>query len=183
MAFRFAIFLLVFLSAPLFSSHISSFAQESVLSVYLTPTPVQYTLPYPGILPDHPLYFLKQWRDNVLLFFTRNPVKKAQLYLLLGNKKLVMFQQLFEKQNLNLSLTILEEGERNLLTSSSMVADLKRIKSLPNGLDEEHILSAKKHEEIITTAIQLSNDTDIQSRLTIILRLTHQANQQLSSSQ
>ena len=38
-----------------------------------TPTPVDYNLPYPGILPDHPLYPLQKIRDWLLVTFTRDP--------------------------------------------------------------------------------------------------------------
>jgi hypothetical protein len=41
-------------------------------------TAIDYQLPYPGILPDSPLYNLKIIRDKVLGFFISNPVKKAE---------------------------------------------------------------------------------------------------------
>ena len=49
---------------------------------------IQYELPYPGILPDNPLYFLKAIRDNVLGFFITDPLKKADYSLLMADKRL-----------------------------------------------------------------------------------------------
>lgn len=45
-------------------------------------------LPFPGMLPDHPLYPLKQARDNFMLLTTRAPLNKAQLYLHLADKNI-----------------------------------------------------------------------------------------------
>jgi hypothetical protein len=44
----------------------SAFAQE--LSTSTAILNVQYDLPYTGILPDNPLYFLKALRDNIIGF-------------------------------------------------------------------------------------------------------------------
>ncbi|MCR4326787.1 MAG: hypothetical protein NUV52_03980 [Candidatus Roizmanbacteria bacterium] len=45
-------------------------------------------LPFPGMLPNHPLYPLKQARDNFMLLTTRAPLNKAQLYLHLADKNI-----------------------------------------------------------------------------------------------
>ncbi len=58
-----------------------------------------YALPYPGILPNHPLYPLKQLRDNTLELLTRDNLKKAELHLLSADKKLQMGKVLGEKYN------------------------------------------------------------------------------------
>jgi hypothetical protein len=62
-----------------------------------TPQPVNYTLPYPGILPDHPLYFVKQLRDTVLSLLISNPVRKVKFYILMADKHLSMGVVLKEK--------------------------------------------------------------------------------------
>src|SRR3989304_4320145 len=78
-----------------------------------TPTPaplVEYDLPYPGILPDHPLYFLKLIRDKILILSARNLTKKSELYLLFADKHLSMGQLLRGKGNLDLSTTTFAKG-------------------------------------------------------------------------
>ena len=48
--------------------------------------PVDYQLPYPGMLPDNPLYFLKIIRDNLTSFFLSKPLDKANFDLLQSDK-------------------------------------------------------------------------------------------------
>ena len=47
---------------------------------------VDYQLPYPGMLPDNPLYFLKVFRDNLTSFFINKPLDKAHFDLLQSDK-------------------------------------------------------------------------------------------------
>lgn len=63
----------------------------------VSPTPtttveqkVEYLLPYPGILPDHPLYFLKALRDRILEALIVDPLRKSEFYLLQADKRLNM---------------------------------------------------------------------------------------------
>ena len=46
-----------------------------------TETTVKYELPYPGILPDNPLYFLKQIRDWIMERLITDPLKKIEFYM------------------------------------------------------------------------------------------------------
>ena len=38
---------------------------------------VLYNLPYPGLTPDNPLYFIKAVRDRIIDISTRDTLKKA----------------------------------------------------------------------------------------------------------
>lgn len=49
---------------------------------------IQYDLPYPGLLPDNPLYSLKVLRDKIVEFFISDPVKKADYELLQADKRI-----------------------------------------------------------------------------------------------
>src|SRR3989338_5370865 len=72
-------------------------AKESIKPATVSPTPVilsDYTLPYPGLLPDHPLYNLKALRDKILLWFTKDEVKLVELNPLISHKK-IKFNQLY----------------------------------------------------------------------------------------
>ena len=51
---------------------------------------VIYNLPYPGLLPDSPLYITKIARDRITDFLTRDNLKKAELYLLYSDKRASM---------------------------------------------------------------------------------------------
>src|SRR5580692_5886046 len=65
----------------------SAYAQvASSSSQQIAPSQVDYQLPYPGLLPDNPLYFLKMIRDNLTAFFIGKPLDKAQFDLLQSDK-------------------------------------------------------------------------------------------------
>lgn len=51
---------------------------------------LDYALPFPGILSDNPLYFIKKIRDTVMRAFMSNPVKRAEFALLQSDKYLAM---------------------------------------------------------------------------------------------
>lgn len=51
---------------------------------------VEYTLPYPGILPTHPLYRLKLIRDWIMERLIVDPLRKTEFYVLQADKYLAM---------------------------------------------------------------------------------------------
>src|SRR5258708_10869324 len=66
----------------------AAYAQEAttIPTKTPTPTPIDYQLPYPGMLPNNPLYFLKVFRDNMTSFFLSKPLDKANFDLLQSDK-------------------------------------------------------------------------------------------------
>ena len=66
-------------------------AQELELSatpeVSPTAAPVDYQLPYPGVLPGHFLYTLKDMRDSLMSLLISSPTKKAEFDLLQSDKR------------------------------------------------------------------------------------------------
>ncbi len=77
---------------------------KSVNAVSPTVTPVnnevEYTLAYPGLLPDHPLYPLKVIRDKIYDFFLSDLVKKSEFKLLMADKRLFMAIMLKDRQKI-----------------------------------------------------------------------------------
>jgi len=63
-----------------------AYAQDVSSASAVVPTPVDYTLVYPGLLPDSPFYWLKTWRDKITGFFISGPLKKAEFDLLQADK-------------------------------------------------------------------------------------------------
>jgi len=47
-----------------------------------------YALPYPGVLPDSPVWIAKDWRDRIVSWFIFDKEKKAKYYLFLADKRL-----------------------------------------------------------------------------------------------
>lgn len=159
------------------------FSQEDVRP-FFSPTPYQeldYVLPYPGILPDHRLYFLKKLRDSILLFLTRDPVRKSELYLLMADKKVGMGQLLWEKGKPVLTIDTFKEAEKDLLSAAFKVVKLKDLGKLPEGFADKVELAAKKHNEIISRVETSQVAYDYQNQLKEALEINQQAIGQLAT--
>lgn len=157
-------------------------APQTIIYSVASPTPViEYSLPYPGILPDHPLYFIKALRDKILLFFTRDPVRRVNINLIISDKRIAMGKVLWEKGNTDLSLTTFTKAEKYLLTAAVDLGKLKKQNNLPPGLADKVELAAKKHEEIITGFMTTVTDETKKQNLNQALGINHQAVQQIQS--
>lgn len=112
---------------------------------------VEYVLPFPGILPDNPLYFLKAGRDRIMDFLIVDPVRKAEFYILQADKRLGMATMLLDKGNTTLAETTLSKGETYMDKAVSTLVNLKRSgKEIPGYLVDRLTRSVAKHGEVIT---------------------------------
>lgn len=145
-----------------------------------SPTPVEYSLPYPGILPDHPLYFVKRFRDYLLLTFTKNPLRQKEVRLLLADKKLVMGQMLFEKRKTHLAVEIITESQNELYKIAGQINKEKGI-SLPAGFKDKVALSFKKHLEVMAQIYPLVTNNTQREILDQAISLNHKANTLITS--
>jgi hypothetical protein len=59
-------------------------------TVSLISEELEYALPFPGILPDNSLYFVKELRDTLMRMFISSPVKRIEFSLLQSDKYLAM---------------------------------------------------------------------------------------------
>jgi hypothetical protein len=112
---------------------------------------IEYTLPYPGLLPDNPLYFLKTARDKMISFLISDPLKKAEFNLLAADKRLNSSVFLFEKgkEKYKLAISTVSKGENYFEDAIVKAEEAKK-----KGLDTNDILrllsdSAYKHKEVI----------------------------------
>jgi hypothetical protein len=112
---------------------------------------VNYTLPYPGILPDHPLYPVKALRDRILEFLIRDPQRKADFYLLMADKRLNMGIALTEKRNYELAESTIFKGEEYFLKGANLLESEKIAgsKSITSGQVARYKTAAIKHLEVI----------------------------------
>ena len=111
---------------------------------------VEYTLPYPGILTDNPLFLLKRVRDGLLIFLTRDPIKKADLWILVADKKIEMARLLAESKKWKFAADTALESERdfnNVLVMMSI--SKKKGAAAPEGFINKAKRSNRKHQEII----------------------------------
>ncbi len=124
---------------------VRNLAQQAVFAVQ-----AEYSLPYPGILPDHPLYPAKMLRDKALELFTREPLKKAELYLLFADKRIYMASLLAEQKKWELSETTASKAEKYLLKLKEAIISSQNIGLSPNvGFVSRLKQAAAKHKQII----------------------------------
>jgi len=137
-------------------------AKESVKVEAISPAPAiisDYTLPYPGLLPDHPLYSLKVLRDKILIWFTKDDVKLVELNLLMADKRLKMGEVLFEKGNKELALSTISKGEKYFGQAVYRLRTMKNTsKESVNVLQEKLARSSVKHKEVVMNLMK--NDKD-----------------------
>lgn len=99
---RLQIFLLTLLTTILFYPGIV-LAQTTILQTSQTKNQENYQLPFPGILPDNPLYPLKIVRDKIYGFLLTDIVKKSEFDLLLSDKRMAMSYLLVNKGKMQLA--------------------------------------------------------------------------------
>jgi len=102
---------------------------------------VDYYLPYPGILPDHPLYWLKMVRDRAGLLVTTGKTAKAEKLLLYADKRLGAAWALIDGNKVPLGVSTLTKGEKYL----EQAVQLRDSFADKNKLDK----AVKKHLEVL----------------------------------
>lgn len=161
-----AIFLIILFSFFLLPQ-ISLITQSQTLNI--DEPEVVYPLPYPGILTDHPLYFVKQTRDRILIFTTRDNVKKAQLYLHLSDKHMAIALQLAQKSKGDLSKKELMRAEDYFLEIPPLLREAKEQgSSTSTDFISKLQQSNAKHKEVITEVMKEVSDAEIETFKTIL---------------
>ena len=160
------IFFTIFFSLILLSSVSFSFAQEvsptgdmGTSSRSAQNKSVEYTLPYPGLLADSPLYFLKILRDKFQEVFISSPSLKADFYLLQADKRLYEGKLLFDKgtSKYSLSESTISKAENYFEKGISQLQIAKNQKLDVNSLIQKYRLSSAKHEEVVRDMIGKSS--------------------------
>lgn len=128
-------------------------AQEAApVTPSASPSPITYSLPYPGILPDHPLYFAKMVRDQILLLLITNPVRRVEFHILLADKHLNMGMFLMEKGDAPRAVETIAQGVKYLKKAE------EHLFQIPGGgtpevmsLKDRYEKSLLKHQELISS--------------------------------
>lgn len=89
-------------------------------------TEVKYYLPYPGILPDSPLYKLKMLRDKIRLVLIVDPLKKSQRELLFADKRINAAMALIDGGKKSLGVSTATKAEKYLEQSADHVISVQR---------------------------------------------------------
>ncbi len=130
-------------------------ASQNVYALTLTQEQIIYNLPYPGILPDHPLYFVKIIRDRALELGTRDPMKKAELYFLLSDKRVAMAIALADKGKDTIAVSTFSKGEKYFLKIPELIITSKKQGvGPPIGFVDKLKQSNTKHREVAETLLK-----------------------------
>lgn len=110
---------------------------------------VKYYLPYPGLLPDSPLYKVKMLRDKLSLLMVVDPLKKSQKELLFADKRINAAQVLIEGGKKRLGVATATKAEKYLEQSAQRVIGVQK-----EGKDVKSWLltlktAAAKHEQLM----------------------------------
>lgn len=113
--------LIVVLFATSFVPLLQCQAQEIVTT---EESSVVYELPYPGILPDNPFYFMKQFRDWIERVTIQDTLSKAEKYVEHADKRVAMANPLaIEKGKPNLALDITATAQEHLDKAIELLKD------------------------------------------------------------
>lgn len=125
-------------------------ATESAQYEEVSPSPaVQYYLPYPGILPDNPLYKVKALRDKVRWWLTFDEGKKAERELLYADKRINAAIALIEGGKVDLGVDTATKAEKYLEQAVYRTIKLKKIGQDMGSLMLTLEKASAKHAEIL----------------------------------
>ena len=110
---------------------------------------VEYSLAWPGILPDNRLYKLKVLRNKIIYKIIINPVKKVEFDLLMADKTIYASKLLVDKGEIVLAKDTALKAENYY---SMLVQDYNNAllagKKIPQDLDRKITLAVMKHQEV-----------------------------------
>lgn len=130
---------------------------------------VEYQLPYPGLLPDNPLYFLKALRDAVIDFLISDPLKKADFYLLAADKRLNAGVYLVNTKNkYDLAESTISKGENYFEKAIAKTKEAKTQGMDIEGIKNRLLVSSQKHQEVIMDL--MTKNSKIKESFTTLLK-------------
>jgi len=98
-----------------------------------------YNIPETRTLPDSPWYLIKGLRDEFWIKLTKNPIEKAEIILLIADKKLEE------------SIKLVKKGKENLAnkTVKKAILKLEESKRILYSLDQQDVEVIKMNNKII----------------------------------
>lgn len=125
------------------------------------PTPSEYLLPFPGILPTHPLYIFKNLRDRIIELLITDPIHKAEFYILQADKKLNMGITLGSLGKATESASSYKDALAARLQAVVMLEQyVKAGNTVPGYLMEKLLLSLAKHKEVLPGDQELTQEVE-----------------------
>lgn len=108
---------------------------------------VNYTLPYPGLLPDSPLYFFRVLRDGIVGFLISDPLKKSEFDLLQADKRLNAGIYLVNKGETSLAFSTVSKAENYFDQAITKLGEARAEGKDVTGMEGKLRDALKKHEQ------------------------------------
>lgn len=141
-----------------------AFAQTTVDISNTSPTPIPYDLSYPGLLPGHPFYFLKQARDNMLTLLIGKPLDKASFLLLQADKQASAGQILMtQKKDMQLVNKSLFNAQKSFDEAIACTKDAKNQGLSTGDIIQKLQIASKKHHELVEDISRKANAAEKKS--------------------
>ncbi len=111
-------------------------------------------LPNPGMLPDHPLYFLKNLWEDIVTFFTFGEMAKAERYMFLAEMRMAEAFGLIDKGKDVFVERALERHQERLNRALAKAEQAKE-----KGMDTDDLLTrvseaTLKHQDVLLRVIE-----------------------------
>lgn len=113
---------------------------------------ITYTLSYPGLLPDHPLYFIKAGREKIMAFFISHPLKKAEFNLLQADKRMQASYMVSQKgsKKIDLAQSTFSKGENYYEDAINYTKEAKRQGIDITEFSKKLVDANKKHQQVFS---------------------------------
>lgn len=109
-----------------------------------------YKLPEVRVLPTNPLYIFKKIRDYFWVGFSHNPEEKAEVLLLLADKKMAETMVLEKKNNFKAALDTSEEALDKLKYADRTISRAKNKDIKMRELEKQIIRAGNAYKFILT---------------------------------
>ncbi len=156
----------------------ASASTESSPSAAVFNGKIDYYLPYPGILPDHPLYWLKMIRDKIKLSLTNQPEARFYLLLLYADKRIGASEVLVKGRKFDLAGTTATKAEKYLWQTAEQYQKLTAA-GKASDINKDQIKKAvAKHREILKSLLEQAegDKSGLEQALQINSEIQQQAN-------
>lgn len=127
---------------------------------------VNYELPYPGMLPDNPFYFLKAIRDGIVKFLINDELKRSRFSLLNAEKRMFAGKLLVDKGKQDLAIDTISKSNNYL--HEAIVSIDKYASTHPKSTDVKPFMlqmdtAIAKHSQIMDDLKSQINKTNQQA--------------------
>lgn len=108
-----------------------------------------YILPFPGMLVDNRMYFIKHIRDVIMEALISDPTKKTEFYILQSDKFLAMSSVYGAMGKWEMVSNVLNRSEVNMDKGIAQLVNVKAYGAVPSYLTTRISESLIKHAEVI----------------------------------